>query len=110
MISFQEKAYSDSEIYSELNPIVSKWFKNKFGSFSPPQTYAIMNIHKRENTLVSAPTGSGKTLSAFTSILNELITISEKKKLEDKIYCIYINYLSVIFHILNFLKHIRQQC
>src|SRR3989338_3198544 len=96
MISFQEKAYSDSEIYSELNPIVSKWFKNKFGSFSPPQTYAIMNIHKRENTLVSAPTGSGKTLSAFTSILNELITISEKKKLEDKIYCIYISPLKAL--------------
>ena len=80
MITFQEKACSDSEIFDKLNPIVSSWFKNKFDSFSPPQTFSIMNIHQQKNTLISAPTGSGKTLSAFTSILNELITLSETSK------------------------------
>lgn len=48
-------------------------------------------IHDGNNILVSAVTGSGKTLTAFLSILNELITLSEQGMLEDKVYCIYIS-------------------
>jgi ATP-dependent Lhr-like helicase len=48
-----------------------------------------MNIYERKNILISATTGSGKTLTSFLSILNYLISIARKNKLEDKIYCIY---------------------
>ena len=89
MIEFQKEKYSDSEIFSAMNPLLAQWFKETFGSFTEPQRYAILNIHNRENTLVTAPTGTGKTLSAFAAILNELINLSEAGMLEDKVYCIY---------------------
>ena len=78
MITFMNKANKDEEIFHILNPIVKQWFRKKFGTFCIPQQYGIMPIHCRENILVSAPTGSGKTLTAFLSILNELIDSSEK--------------------------------
>ncbi|MBN2251919.1 MAG: ATP-dependent helicase [Candidatus Altiarchaeota archaeon] len=96
MITFQKKPYSDEDIYATLCPLVSSWFRERFGSFAEPQKYAIVNIHKRKNTLVCAPTGSGKTLTAFLSILNELITLSEKGALEDKVYCVYVSPLKAL--------------
>ncbi|MEW6295321.1 MAG: ATP-dependent helicase [Candidatus Diapherotrites archaeon] len=96
MIEFQEKKYSDKEIYSILNPLLGEWFKERFGSFTEPQRYSIINIHNQENTLITAVTGSGKTLSAFTAILNELVSLSEAGQLEDRVYCIYISPLRAL--------------
>lgn len=96
MIQFMDKPYSDDETFNVLCPLVRNWFKDKFKEFSPPQKFSIMNIHKRENTLISSPTGSGKTLSAFTAILNELIQLSGKGLIEDKVYCIYISPLKAL--------------
>jgi len=96
MIEFQEKPYSEKEIYGELCPLVRKWFRGKFGKFALPQRYAIINIHRGENTLVSAPTGSGKTICGFLSIINELIQLSEKNSLEDKVYCLYVSPLKAL--------------
>jgi ATP-dependent Lhr-like helicase len=96
MIIHQKKPYANEEIFQELHPLVKEWFQGKFESFALPQKYAILNIHKRENTIVSAPTGSGKTLTAFLSIINELVKLSEKGKLEDKVYCLYISPLKAL--------------
>ncbi len=95
-IQFQEKPYKDETILNIFNPLVKEWFTSNFKSFAPPQKFAIMNIHQRENTLVSSPTGSGKTLSAFLSIINELTDLSQKNLLEDKVYCIYISPLKAL--------------
>ena len=96
MITFKEEPNEDRELFNILNPLVKKWFKSKFKSFCMPQKYAIMDIHCRKNVLVSAPTGSGKTLTAFLSILNELVDSALKNKLEDKIYCVYISPLKAL--------------
>jgi ATP-dependent Lhr-like helicase len=90
------KPNSDEEIHSVLNPIVSKWFKKRFGSFSESQKYSIVPIEQRKDFLLSSPTGSGKTLSAFSSILSYLIDLSEKGKLEDKVYAIYCSPLKAL--------------
>jgi ATP-dependent helicase Lhr and Lhr-like helicase len=58
--------------------------------------YGVMEIHSRNNILISAPTGATKTLTGFLSILNELIDNSEKGILEDKIYCVYISPLKAL--------------
>ena len=96
IMEYKTKPDTDEEIYDLLNPITRDWFKKKFKNFSPPQTFAVKEIHNRNNILVSAPTGSGKTLTAFLSILNELINLSEKGELEDKVYCIYISPLKAL--------------
>ncbi|MGV8169173.1 MAG: DEAD/DEAH box helicase, partial [Candidatus Nanoarchaeia archaeon] len=95
-IIFQTRQYEDHEIYKVFNPLVLDWWMSSFSEFSPPQKFAIVNIHNRENTLVSSPTGSGKTLSAFTAILNELTLLSSKNLLDDKIYCVYISPLKAL--------------
>ncbi|KHO54810.1 MAG: ATP-dependent helicase Lhr and Lhr-like protein helicase [archaeon GW2011_AR21] len=95
-VEFQTEKHSDAEIYKALNPLLGAWFKHSFGSFTEPQRYAILNVHNRLNTLISAPTGTGKTLSAFAAILNELINLSEAGQLEDKVYCVYISPLRAL--------------
>lgn len=96
MIEFQTEKHEDREIFAELNALLSAWFKWKFEKFSEPQKYAILNIHRHENTLVSAPTGSGKTLSAFAGILSELLNLDEAGQLEEKVYCIYVSPLKAL--------------
>jgi len=100
-ITFQEMKYSDNEIFQMLNPSLAEWFKNKFGKFTEPQLYSIPNIHFRQNTLISAETGTGKTLSAFTAIISELLNLSETGLLEDKVYCIYISPLRALSNDIN---------
>jgi ATP-dependent Lhr-like helicase len=96
VLTRQKEFFTDEMILENLNPLVRGWFKDRFKDFALAQKYAIPNIHKKLNTLVSAPTGSGKTLTAFLSILNELIGLSEKKMLEDKVYCIYVSPLKAL--------------
>lgn len=96
MIKRQEKIYKDSEIYKLLHPWVKEWFKNKFNGFTESQKLSIMDVHKGNNILISSPTGSGKTLTAFLSIISQLTMLSDMDRLEDKVYCIYISPLKAL--------------
>src|SRR3989344_5416055 len=96
MITYKEQSNTDEEIFQVLHPLVRQWFQHKFKTFGLPQKYAVLDIHSRKNILVSAPTGSGKTLTAFLSVLNELIDNAEKGILEDKTYCIYVSPLKAL--------------
>ncbi|MEM4366401.1 MAG: ATP-dependent helicase, partial [Candidatus Woesearchaeota archaeon] len=60
------------------------------------QLFGVLPIQKRENILISAPTGGTKTLTAFLSILNELVDSSLKGILKDKVYCIYVSPLKAL--------------
>ena len=96
MLSQKSKPNTSNEIKAILNPIISKWFFNRFKEFSLPQLYGVMEVHNQNNVLISAPTGSTKTLTSFLSVLNELVNLSEKNELEDKVYCIYISPLKAL--------------
>ena len=96
MISEKTKPNSVGALKKILHPIVNNWFFKKFKSFSEPQKFGIMEVHSRNNCLISAPTGGTKTLTAFTSILNELIDSSEKGILENRVYAIYISPLKAL--------------
>ncbi len=96
MIKIASREYSDEEIYSILVPEIRQWFKEKFGNFTPPQRYAVMEIHNGNNILISSPTGSGKTFAAFLAAINELLLLAKKGKLEDKIYVLYVSPLKAL--------------
>src|SRR4030043_254146 len=80
---------STEDVLSLMHPIVSEWFRSKFGDVTEAQSMAVPLIHGRRNVLVSSPTGSGKTPTAFLSILNELILQAGEGRLEDRIYAVY---------------------
>ncbi len=88
--------HSDEATINILHPLFKEWFFSRFSAFSEPQKYAILNIHSRVNTLVSSPTGSGKTLCAFGAILNSLIDSADKGLLEKKVYAVYISPLKAL--------------
>lgn len=90
-IEYIQQPHKDKEVFDSLNPVLAKWFKEKFGKFSDSQKYSMLPIRDRKNILLCSPTGSGKTLSAFGSILNYLISLDEKGELEDKTYCVYVS-------------------
>ncbi len=92
----QAKQREDKEIIAVLHPLVKEWFFSRFKEFSLTQRYGVMNVWERKNTLISAPTGGTKTLTAFLSILNYLVSLAEKKELEDKIYALYISPLKAL--------------
>ena len=96
MIEVKEKPNTEEEIVNVMNPLVKKWFFSRFREFSLPQLYGIMEVHSRSNVLISAPTGATKTLTAFLSILNELVDSAEKGILQDKVYCVYVSPLKAL--------------
>ncbi len=92
----KEQPDSEEAVYQLLHPLVKEWFTRTFPSLSLPQRYAVREIHERRNVLITAPTGSTKTLTAFLSILNHLIILDEQNLLEDRVYAIYISPLKAL--------------
>jgi ATP-dependent Lhr-like helicase len=89
------------QVLSLLHPIVSEWFRAKYDSVTEAQSKAVPLIHSGESVLVSSPTGSGKTLTAFLSIINELILLAGKGELEDRIYAVYVSPLKALANDIN---------
>lgn len=96
MITRLTQKYSEKDVYASLHPLLGGYFKHHFNGFTEPQLYSIVNIHQRQNILVSAPTGTGKTLSAFGAVLSELMHLSDAGELEDKVYCVYVSPLRAL--------------
>lgn len=58
---------------SQFHPLVAKWFAEAIGEPTDAQTQAWPKIADGEHVLVTAPTGSGKTLTAFLWAINQLV-------------------------------------
>ncbi|MFZ3147559.1 MAG: ATP-dependent helicase [Methanothrix sp.] len=95
----------DAAILSLFDPIVRDWWLSSFGSaddlFTPPQRQAVPIISQGRNVLICSPTGSGKTLSAFISIINQLFIMATKGELENMVYCLYISPLKSLANDIN---------
>ncbi|MDK2850077.1 MAG: ATP-dependent helicase Lhr and Lhr-like helicase [Candidatus Woesearchaeota archaeon] len=102
MIRFKKHPDKTEDILKILHPIVKEWFFSRFKEFSLPQKYGILEVHSRNNVLISAPTGATKTLTAFLSIINELVDSAEKGILEDKIYAVYVSPLRALNYDIEF--------
>jgi ATP-dependent Lhr-like helicase len=87
----------DSNSVLELfHPVVKDWFLKNVGVPSPPQEQGWPIIKRNENVLISAPTGAGKTLSAFLVCINWLLEQGLKGALKDQTYVLYISPLKAL--------------
>ncbi|WP_368564006.1 DEAD/DEAH box helicase [Pseudoxanthomonas sp. UTMC 1351] len=80
-----------------FHPAVANWFQRTFPAPTPAQAAAWPAIRAGRNTLVAAPTGSGKTLTAFLAALDELVRQGlEPGGLPDETTVIYVSPLKAL--------------
>ncbi len=81
---------------SAFHPIVQRWFTDRFGSPTEPQTLGWPEIAAGRDTLISSPTGSGKTLAAFLICIDRLVRAARAQSLPDETQVVYVSPLKAL--------------
>ncbi len=79
-----------------FHPAVASWFAKQFAAPTAPQEQAWPSIKERRHTLIAAPTGSGKTLSAFLSAIDDLVRLALAGSLEHNTHVVYVSPLKAL--------------
>jgi len=89
-----------------FHPAVANWFRSAFPEPTPAQVAAWPAIRSGRNTLVAAPTGSGKTLTAFMTAIDGLVRqgleqggqdlLGQQSALPDQTTVVYISPLKAL--------------
>ncbi|KXU82310.1 ATP-dependent DNA helicase [Paraburkholderia monticola] len=81
-----------------FHPAVAGWFRKTFTAPTDAQAAAWPQIRTGRSTLVAAPTGSGKTLTAFLSALNDLVSqgLANGGTLPDETLVVYVSPLKAL--------------
>ena len=90
-ITYLDEPLETEELFEKLCQPVRNWFKDKFPDFTKPQKLAIPSIMNGDHLLLCSPTGSGKTLTAFLTIIDNLVRHALDGTLEQRVYCLYIS-------------------
>src|SRR5476649_2696385 len=80
----------------DFHPAVSAWFNATFPAPTEAQRAAWPLIQGGRPTLIAAPTGSGKTLTAFLAAIDELVRDSDGQPLPDATRVLYISPLKAL--------------
>ncbi|MGI4827352.1 MAG: DNA glycosylase AlkZ-like family protein [Janthinobacterium lividum] len=67
------EASTPADVLGLFHPVTADWFRAVFEDVTPPQREGWPSIARGESTLILAPTGTGKTLTAFLWCLDKLM-------------------------------------
>ncbi|MBX3437504.1 MAG: DEAD/DEAH box helicase [Planctomycetaceae bacterium] len=79
-----------------FHPVIQDWFRSRFAGPTEPQQHGWPPIASGEHTLISAPTGSGKTLTAFLAVIDRLFREAVAGTLADEMRVVYISPLRAL--------------
>ena len=79
-----------------FHPAVAAWFAGTFPAPTEAQVLAWPAIRSGRNTLVAAPTGSGKTLTAFMSAIDGLVRQGLQQPLTNETTVVYVSPLKAL--------------
>ncbi|MFQ5995921.1 MAG: DEAD/DEAH box helicase [Acidiferrobacterales bacterium] len=79
-----------------FHPAVASWFQKTFSMPTECQAGAWPTIQARQNTLIAAPTGSGKTFAAFLSAIDDLVRQGKSGPLPDETQVVYVSPLKAL--------------
>ncbi len=80
----------------DFHPLVRAWFAETLGAPSAPQREGWPAIASGSHTLILAPTGTGKTLTAFLWELNRLIVDGAAAPLPNAVQILYVSPLKAL--------------
>ena len=92
-----QKAAMDT-LSADFHPAVAGWFRRSFAAPTPAQAEAWPAIKAGRHTLVAAPTGSGKTLTAFLAAIDTLVRegVEREGLLPDTTSVVYVSPLKAL--------------
>jgi ATP-dependent helicase Lhr and Lhr-like helicase len=79
-----------------LHPAIRQWFEERFREPTEAQKLGWPAIHDGRDTLIAAPTGSGKTLTAFLASIDRLMRLALSGELREQTYVVYISPLRAL--------------
>jgi ATP-dependent Lhr-like helicase len=80
-----------------FHPAVARWFERRFPAPTPAQAAAWPAIRAGRHVLVAAPTGSGKTLTAFLAAIDTLVREGlSQEGLPDETQVVYVSPLKAL--------------
>ena len=89
-------ATGSADALEQFHPIVRDWFRERFGDPTFAQQDGWPAIREGADCLIAAPTGSGKTLTAFLAGIDELIREGEREELPDEVRILYVSPLKAL--------------
>ena len=81
---------------AQFDPLIQTWFRARFSGVTSPQEQGWPLIAAGHHTLISAPTGSGKTLSAFLICLDRLVRAVRLGPLPNQTQVVYVSPLKAL--------------
>ena len=83
--------------FEHFHPLIQKWFTSRFESPTEPQSGGWPAISAGDDTLIAAPTGSGKTLTAFLAVIDRLLREGlETGGLDEQTRVVYVSPLRAL--------------